>query len=281
MRRGATEVALRERAQSVGIGKETAKAIKMHRDTQKRADSVLNNYFSIGVDAEIVLGFHEMREEHQGLFQGVLVNKGWYAGFSAKAALPRLSQGLPTRALHKHIILEIDGEEVHIPKRIRGLVVTNLPTYGGGNLWGKRDKGKCKAKAKKREKEREAKFKAKEKAGVILDELEKRKATLRDIRERVREERKEQWRDPALDDGLLEVVGLTGVAHLGAITTGVAHGKRLGQGSVVQITSSTTLPVQVDGEPWRMIPCRVTITHHNRARLLVRNNTSNGFHKDN
>ena len=39
---------------------------------------VMNNYFSIGVDAEVALKFHRLREEKPKLFKSRFINKGWY-----------------------------------------------------------------------------------------------------------------------------------------------------------------------------------------------------------
>jgi len=53
-----------------------------------------------------------------------------------------------------------------------------------------------------------------------------------------------------LDDGLLEVVGISGVVHMGQMQSGIRTGIRLGQGKEIKIELRTTLPVQVDGEAW-------------------------------
>jgi diacylglycerol kinase (ATP) len=39
---------------------------------------VLNNYFSIGIDAKIALQFHEKRNSNPEMFKNQTVNKMWY-----------------------------------------------------------------------------------------------------------------------------------------------------------------------------------------------------------
>ncbi|KAF6028330.1 DGKQ [Bugula neritina] len=51
-------------------------------------------------------------------------------------------------------------------------------------------------------------------------------------------------------DGLLEVVGVTGVVHMGKITGGLSNAKRLAQGAHIKLTLLDTVPIHIDGEPW-------------------------------
>ena len=94
--------------------------------------------------------------------------------------------------------------------------------------------------------------------------------TEKQMKKKAREDREMLFTEPSFNDGLLEVVGMKGVAHLGAIQTGVATARRIGQGREIEITTEQILPVQVDGEPWRLIPCRVTISYFNQANFIVR-----------
>ncbi|KAJ3602777.1 hypothetical protein NHX12_030525 [Muraenolepis orangiensis] len=55
---------------------------------------------------------------------------------------------------------------------------------------------------------------------------------------------------PRIDDGMLEVVGVTGVVHMGQVQSGLRSGIRIAQGNYVRITVTKPIPVQVDGEPW-------------------------------
>jgi len=177
-------------------------------------DFIMNNYISLGVDAEIVLGFHELRERKKDLFQSVLINKGWYAGFSAKAALKHWGED----ALRNNIELIVDGETIQFSRKVQGIVVMNLLTYGGNYCWGKTEQ--------------------------------------------------EKFRKPCFSDGVLEVVGIKGVAHLGGITTGIADGLRIAQGKQIQINISAELAAQVDGEPWVCIPGKIQISFWNQMHLL-------------
>uniref|UniRef100_H3CAH6 Diacylglycerol kinase n=1 Tax=Tetraodon nigroviridis TaxID=99883 RepID=H3CAH6_TETNG len=70
------------------------------------------------------------------------------------------------------------------------------------------------------------------------------------------------FRKPRMDDGLLEVVGVTGVVHMGQgqVQSGMRSGIRIAQGNYVRLTLSKAVPVQVDGEPWVQPPGHVIIS---------------------
>ena len=53
------------------------------------------------------------------------------------------------------------------------------------------------------------------------------------------------------------MVGVTGVNHLGAIKAGLKDAIPLAQGAHIQLTTTSSLPVQLDGEPWRQRPCKI------------------------
>ncbi|UYV61513.1 DGKQ [Cordylochernes scorpioides] len=63
-------------------------------------------------------------------------------------------------------------------------------------------------------------------------------------------ERDDQFAKPTHFDGLLEVVGITGVVHMGQIQSGMRSGVRIAQGAHIRIRFNNYVPVQVDGEPW-------------------------------
>jgi len=63
-------------------------------------------------------------------------------------------------------------------------------------------------------------------------------------------EKEDKFTKPNHWDGMLEVVGVQGVVHLGQIQSGLRSAIRIVQGSHIKIHMSTDVPVQVDGEPW-------------------------------
>ena len=90
-----------------------------------------------------------------------------------------------------------------------------------------------------------------------------------------------------MDDGLLEVVGVTGVVHMvsagagdrgaglwrrgplslapplpnqGQVQGGLRSGIRIAQGSYFRVTLLKATPVQVDGEPWVQAPGHMIIS---------------------
>ncbi|KAK5605301.1 hypothetical protein CRENBAI_014273 [Crenichthys baileyi] len=65
---------------------------------------------------------------------------------------------------------------------------------------------------------------------------------------------------PRIDDSLLEVVGVTGVVHMGQVQSGIRSGIRIAQGSYIRLTVSKPVPVQLDGEPWIQPPGHIIIS---------------------
>nr|XP_014352777.1 PREDICTED: diacylglycerol kinase theta [Latimeria chalumnae] len=65
---------------------------------------------------------------------------------------------------------------------------------------------------------------------------------------------------PRIDDGSLEVVGVTGVVHMGQVQGGLRSGIRIAQGSYFRVTLLKPIPVQIDGEPWIQPPGQIIIS---------------------
>ncbi|XP_041845838.1 diacylglycerol kinase theta-like isoform X2 [Melanotaenia boesemani] len=163
----------------------------------------MNNYFGLGIDAELSLDFHLAREDEPDKFTSRFHNKGVYV----KVGLQKISH---TRSLHKELQLQVDSQNVPLPN-IEGLIFLNIPSWGSGaDLWGSEVDGR--------------------------------------------------HGKPSMDDGLLEVVGVTGVVHMGQVQSGLRSGIRIAQGNYIRLTVSKPIPVQVDGEPWIQPPGHIIIS---------------------
>jgi len=116
---------------------ETAVPVKLDRwqvsfnHENKSEVKIMNNYFSMGSDAEVALGFHLKRESNPELFTSRAVNKMWYVYFGSKSTF---KADIP---LAEFVELEIDGAPTKLPKNLAGIIVLNLSSYAGGaDLWG-------------------------------------------------------------------------------------------------------------------------------------------------
>ncbi|XP_014478171.1 PREDICTED: diacylglycerol kinase theta isoform X2 [Dinoponera quadriceps] len=167
---------------------------------------VMNNYFGIGVDADLCLDFHNAREENPNKFKSRLRNKGVYVTMGLRKMVKRK----PCKDLHKEIRLEVDGKLIELPQ-VEGIIILNILSWGSGaNPWGPDTK-------------------------------------------------EDQFCTPNHWDGMLEVVGVTGVMHLGQIQSGLRTAMRIAQGGHITIQLNSDIPVQVDGEPWVQSPGKISV----------------------
>lgn len=239
-----------------------------------------NNYFGIGVDAQIVLKFHDLRERKPHRFFHQSVNKLWYGVMGWKEIWRRNCSDLRT-----YLQLKVDGEVIDIPEDTEGIIICNIPSYGGGmNLWGDEpnyeepqcaDDDDVTSRAWWPEEGHDDGNDGGHDGGHGESEHHET-PQLSPVRDRDDDAKHASaWKPQSIQDGVLEVVCVNGSLQLARIKIGLDQSQKIAQGHEIEIVTSKSMPLQVDGEPWGENACRLTIKLYSKALMLCRNDIYN------
>lgn len=155
-----------------------------------------------------------------------LWRQGWYGALGMKTVLK------PHRAIRRYVLvrpssderqqcsllfsvhhltplrlvankLEVDGKEIKLPRKVRGILVLNMPSYAGGTQpWGTKKESRVRWRPAHAPIVARIRFFLMTPVFLWL-----------------------QYKDPAINDGIIEVLGLKGALHLARIQTHTSAGK--------------------------------------------------------
>uniref|UniRef100_A0AC35TTT8 Diacylglycerol kinase n=1 Tax=Rhabditophanes sp. KR3021 TaxID=114890 RepID=A0AC35TTT8_9BILA len=206
---------------------------------EKAPATIINNYFSIGVDALVCHRFQSRRTAHPDQFQSRARNKLHYFELSATEAFNHT-----WRNFYDQISVNVNGREVDLKKNnLEGICFLNIEFIHGGTNMAHDNSINCLAATKYALKK------------VLCLKNDTPNFAPKDI-----------------GDGLIEVVGFESMFHLAKIKTGVQPPHYIDQGTEIKITTHQKMPMQIDGEAWIQDCCQITISKHNRVPMLMKKN---------
>ncbi|UJR15802.1 hypothetical protein I4U23_002734 [Adineta vaga] len=190
---------------------------------------VFNNYLSFGADAQIALDFHEKRNASPRRYANRIFNKLAYGCISCNTFFDR-------QYLFGNIAnffeLHVDGrnmDEDLFRFRPDAILILNIASYAAGTNPWQ----------------------------GAYDNLWCAQSQSDDDR----------FREQSCSDGYLEIIGFKHF-ELARIRLG-RRGHRIAQGNEIKLTIRRDLPMEIDGEPFLLGPCQITITRKNQARMII------------
>ncbi|CAH1714167.1 unnamed protein product [Chironomus riparius] len=225
--------------------------------------NIINNYFSVGVDAAICVKFHLEREKNPHKFNSRMKNKLWYFEYATSETFSATCKNL-----HEYVELTCDGVRLDLNGiSLQGIALLNIPyTHGGSNLWGEN----LSQKRIRRSTSSNGPFKKMKKLRSADKEMSTQSFNSVDLSIAIQD----------IGDRKIEVIGLESCLHMGQVRTGLrASGRRLAQCSEIILKTKKTFPMQIDGEPWMQAPATIKITHKNQVPMLMspKNDKGRGF----
>uniref|UniRef100_A0A0N5C8M6 Diacylglycerol kinase n=1 Tax=Strongyloides papillosus TaxID=174720 RepID=A0A0N5C8M6_STREA len=204
---------------------------------KKPPATTFNNYFSIGIDAQICYKFHKKRETNPELFSNRTRNKLHYIELGAAEMFSRSFAEFSDK-----INIICDGNHIDIKEfNLGGICILNTPfIHGGTNMSHDRKQSIC------------------VKTGNFF------KKHFRGIKTVQKLEPK------CIGDGLIEIIGFKNMFHLIGLRSGVKEPLSLAQVQKIHIETIKTFPMQIDGEPWLQEPCDIIISHHNKVPMFMK-----------
>jgi diacylglycerol kinase (ATP) len=226
----------------------------------------------LGVDAQIVLNFHTMREQSPDKFVGRFINQFWYGimGWN-EIWQPHCTN------LKKFMTLLVDGKEVDLPDDTEGLIFSNIPSFGGGmKLWDVNNETSTSAPEPDRSYDNNSDDEIRD--APLSSSTRRRSARLKSIRSQEQaskdqsqsSESSNKWKPASIQDGKLEIVAVTGSLHLAQLKLGLTSCVKVAQTSSIEIRLLRPLPLQVDGEPWVQDKCVIRIYCSEKMVMLKR-----------
>uniref|UniRef100_A0A1B0CWB2 Diacylglycerol kinase n=1 Tax=Lutzomyia longipalpis TaxID=7200 RepID=A0A1B0CWB2_LUTLO len=215
---------------------------------------VMNNYFGIGIDADLCLDFHNAREENPNKFNSRLHNKGGGAQSEDNSQIFVMNNYFGI-GIDADLCLDFHNAREENPNKFNSRL-HNKGVYVKMGL--RKMVGRKIVKELHKEIRLEVDGKVVElpqvEGIIILNILSWGSGA-----NPWGPEKEDQFSKPNHWDGMLEIVGVTGVVHLGQIQSGLRSAIRIAQGGHIKIHMYSEIPVQVDGEPWVQSPGDVVV----------------------
>lgn len=272
---------------SASTGTSTSSSASSVKTTRK----TFFNYFGVGADAEAALQVHYLRESRPEWFFSRLVNKAWYGVFGAEDIIKNTCT-----LLQKDITLYADGVEVPLPRDSQGIIILNIDSYAGGiPIWShgwrnpehsdrnprqyhryhhQSNQRPRRASSLHQFRQDDYTLRRSNSMGLRLDSSEDLLGLLTE------EERYDSVTacdlPASCQDGILEVVSIRSLFHLGQIRVGLSNAQRLCQCRHIKIVTRKKVAFQTDGEPWRQDTCVLEIKRKKDPALMLHRSLDDG-----